>query len=327
MSGDDLGKVLSLLAAVTFAISLLLYRKVGETVPPLALNLFKNVFALGFFMVAWLFVPAALDELRVLTTEHWIRTIVSAAIGIALADTLFLYGINRLGVGLMSVVDCLYSPSVVVLGALLLGEHAQPHQLLGGAFVLSGVAVAAYHAPPPGTTRRQLLLGIAAAGSGAILMGVGIIIFRPVLQAVADAAATSADPNAAITFAGGLTLGVCAVRLFCGTLPLIPVILARKDRWDLLSAFRPAPHWKQSVSASFMSTFLCFWFWNWGFAHADLGGVAAILNQSSTVIAIILATIFLREPLTKRKIAALTLGVSGVLLVIMDFGSGAEVAP
>jgi drug/metabolite transporter (DMT)-like permease len=44
-------------------------------------------------------------------------------------------------------------------------------------------------------------------------------------------------------------------------------------------------------------------------------GVAAILNQTSSIHILIFASLFLREPFTRFKLAAAILAVGGVLMV------------
>ena len=42
-----------------------------------------------------------------------------------------------------------------------------------------------------------------------------------------------------------------------------------------------------------------------------------MLNQFSTIYIFVLATVFLKEPLTRRRIAALALAFSGAMVVIL----------
>ena len=125
---DTLGKTLALLNAVVWAIALVYFKKSGDRVPPLALNLFKNAVGLtllGITLLALpLFVPhwspaipwRVLDPQR---SELWIL-LVSGVLGIAVADTIFFFALNRAGVGLIAIVDCLYTPFVMLFAWLLL---------------------------------------------------------------------------------------------------------------------------------------------------------------------------------------------------------------
>jgi drug/metabolite transporter (DMT)-like permease len=44
-------------------------------------------------------------------------------------------------------------------------------------------------------------------------------------------------------------------------------------------------------------------------------GAAAILNQTSTIYVLLLASVFLKEPLTRRKIVASILAIGGIVLI------------
>ena len=50
---------------------------------------------------------------------------------------------------------------------------------------------------------------------------------------------------------------------------------------------------------------------------AWVAGSAAILNQTSTIYIILLARVFLKEPLTRRRLLACLLALSGALCVVL----------
>ena len=78
---------------------------------------------------------------------------------------------------------------------------------------------------------------------------------------------------------------------------------------------KPAPVWKYCVPASVLGSYLAMIFWVAGFAYAEKAGRAAILNQTATIFAIILATVILKESFTRRKFVAVSLALLGVVLV------------
>ena len=65
---------------------------------------------------------------------------------------------------------------------------------------------------------------------------------------------------------------------------------------------------------SFLGTYLSVVLWLAGFKYT-LAGRAAIYNQLSTIIIVILARIFLKEPLNKKKIIGVILAISGAIVV------------
>ena len=68
------------------------------------------------------------------------------------------------------------------------------------------------------------------------------------------------------------------------------------------------------IIGSFLGTFLSVILWLAGYKYT-LAGRAAIYNQLSTIFIIILAAIILKEVMTKKKWAAVTLALTGAFIV------------
>ena len=68
------------------------------------------------------------------------------------------------------------------------------------------------------------------------------------------------------------------------------------------------------ISGSLLGTYLSVIFWLSGFKYT-LASRAAIYNELSTIMIIILASIFLKESMTKQKWIAIIFAVSGGLIV------------
>ncbi|MCH7994212.1 MAG: EamA family transporter, partial [Planctomycetes bacterium] len=64
MDTDLKGEICALAAAITWATALVLFKRSGERVPPLPLNLFKNVTALILLVVTLAVMGEGMDELR-----------------------------------------------------------------------------------------------------------------------------------------------------------------------------------------------------------------------------------------------------------------------
>jgi drug/metabolite transporter (DMT)-like permease len=305
MSTPIPGELCALLAALTWACAMVLFKYSGQRVTPLALNLFKCVVAvvlLGVTLLAALrFQPLLGDESveRVLSlpTGHIWILVASGVIGIALADTLFFYSLNIVGVGIISIVDCLYSPLVILLSWVMLSEQLTLAHFMGLALILAGVVVSTGHALPPNTTRRQLLAGILFGALAMALMAFGIVIAKRVLEQWPLIWATT-------------------IRLVAGTLMLAVMMLLPARSRALWSVFRPSAAWKTAIPAAVLGA-LALIFWIAGFKYAD-ASINAILNQTTIVFAIILATVIVREPLTRRKLVAIVLALTGVLIVLHE---------
>ncbi len=306
MLTDPPGELFALLAALTWAVAMILFKYSGERVTPLALNLFKNavgVVLLGATLLAAPLLPSLLGSeslqqvLALPPRSIWIM-VLSGVVGIALGDTLFFYGLNMVGVGIISIVDCLYTPFVFLFSYLLLSEQLTAVHVVGAALILSGVLVSAGHTPPPGATRRQLVVGVLIGSLAMASMAYGIVIAKPVLE-------------------GFPLVWAALIRLLAGTAALAGVALLSPTRRKLWSVFRPSTVWKTALPGALVGTYLAYMFWLGGFKYAD-ASINAILNQTTVIFASILATVIVKERMTRRKAIAIGLAVLGVSVVLHE---------
>ena len=93
-------------------------------------------------------------------------------------------------------------------------------------------------------------------------------------------------------------------------------LLSARNRRDLVRAFTPAPIWKVSVPGAVIGTYVAMLSWVAGFKYAE-AITASILNQTATLLIVLLAAIFLHERLTALKILAVVMGTLGSVLAIV----------
>jgi len=294
-------------AALSWAFAVVLFKQSGERLPPLALNLFKNAVAcvcLGATLLLW---PGAYEALRAFTAHDILVLSISGVLGIAVADSLFFAGLNRVGVGIMSVVDCTYTPFVFLFAWLLLGEVLGWQHAAGAALIIVAILICARLKPPADRTHRDLLIGIACGVGAMAATGLGITLAKPVLHERSLLWAT--------TF-----------RVLAGGLFLFAFFAPRLRDPELMRLLRPSPIWYKALPGSFLGTYVSMLFWIGGFKYSPAAR-AAILNQSTIIFAILLAALFLKEPLTSRKLLAVGLAVAGVLVATLLNGDATAVTP
>jgi drug/metabolite transporter (DMT)-like permease len=290
------GEFLSLAAAIIWACAVILFKRSGETVAPFTLNFFR----VGVSSVLLAITLPALGEplFRAAPRGDWITLIVSGVIGIGVADTLFHMSLNRVGAGITAVIDCLYSPFVLVFAFLIVEEEPGLPQFAGMALVISGVIVASRHRPPPGISRWQLAVGVAWGVLGMLALAFGIVFVKPVLGRSSILWAT-------------------AVRQFSCLLVMLPFALGTaRRRAEVRAVLRPSRSWRFTLTGTILGSYFALLCWIAGMKYT-LAGTAAILNQTSTILVLVFATIFLGEPFTRRKALATSLAVGGILLVIL----------
>jgi len=286
------GEVFALGAAISWATAVILFRKSGETVHPLALSLFKSTQALVLF----LFTLLALKEplFRDIPVRDYILFLTSGVIGIGVCDTLFFLSLNILGAGLSAIVGCLYSPSIITMSMLFLGESLSITQIGGAVMILLAVTTATQAKAPGGVTRRQMLWGIALGVLAILCNAIGIVMIKPLLDS---------SP----------ILWVTELRLLSGCIFLAIVFWIRSDRNLLLKSLLSGNR-RYTISGSLVGTYLAMLLWLAGMKFTQ-ASTAAVLNQTSNIFVFTLAAIFLREPITRIRLFGIIVGATGVFLV------------
>jgi drug/metabolite transporter (DMT)-like permease len=288
------GELYALLSAVVWAFAVILFKKSGESVPPFALNVYRASVSLVLVLATMLAMREPL--ISGAPFKDYMLLFLSGIIGIAISDTLFHRSLNIVGAGVTAIVDCLYSPFVVIIAFLAIGERIGPWQVAGMFLIIGGIFVAARHDPPPGTTRRQLVKGVLWGVLAMLTLAVGIVIAKPVLN------------RSSVLWASAMRLVGCVA-------VMLPVGLLTRGRRDVVSAFTPSASWKFTLSAAVVA-YIALIMWIAGMKYT-LAGIAAILNQSNTIYVLIFASIFLREPFSRRKLAAAAIAMAGILMVTM----------
>ncbi|MBI3073855.1 MAG: DMT family transporter [Deltaproteobacteria bacterium] len=298
MFGFGPGEICAVVNALVWSAAVILFRKSGESVSPFALNFFKNSVALALFLVTLPIIGVAYAPAEA-RLEDWLTLLASGALGIGIADSLFFASLNRLGATGSAIVDCLYSPFVVVAAFCLIGEVVRWPLVLGVALMVIAILLGTSRAND-GTSRRHdaraIATGVALGALSMALMAVGIVVAKPVLERF--------DPWWAAT-----------VRLVGGTVLLLVQGLAPANRRLLIAAWRPSRAWRYTVPGAIIGAYVAMLLWVAGFKLTS-AGTAGVLNQTSSIFTMILAAIFLRERVTVRKAAGIVAAFAGAVVVV-----------
>jgi len=289
------GEIFALASAVIWALAVILFRRSGESVAPLALNLFRVVISSLLFVTTLLLLGRPL--LPDLPASDYLLLAISGIIAIAISDTLFHMGLNRVGAGINAVVDTLYAPFTTMFAFLMLQERLGGMQFIGMGLIIGGVLVASRMDPPRGTSRGRLVAGILYGAGAMATLTFGIIIAKPVLLHTDVLWATTARQ-----------LGSLVV--------LVPVSLlvpGQRRRW---AVFRPDASWRFMLPGTVLGSYIALTFWIAGMKYTRTG-TAAALNQSTTIFILLFATWFLHERFGRRKMVAAGLAVAGITVVLL----------
>mgnify|MGYP000051729117 CR=1 FL=1 len=289
-----LGPAVALGCALSWAIALVMWRKAGDEIPALILNAFKNGLSLLLLIPTLYWVEGKLwiD----ISTSDLLLLLASGAVGVGISDGLYLWSLKLIGASRLAIIDCVYSPTIIFLSFFFLGENLTLFQLLGtGLVVLAVYLINSKDQTLSVESKNKLFKGGCAAITAIVSMAVGILIVKPVFQRVP-------------------LFSIITLRLLGGTVFSVIALLLTPEKLGGLRLIFNAPRRNLIFAASFVGTYISMVMWVAGFKYND-ASIAAVLNQTTTFFTVILAAFFLKEPLTKRKIAATLTATAGVLLI------------
>jgi drug/metabolite transporter (DMT)-like permease len=105
-----------------------------------------------------------------------------------------------------------------------------------------------------------------------------------------------------------------ALRMASGLALLIVCIPFHPERKQVFAALRPNQAWPWMLAGAFLGSYLSIMTWLGGFKYSQ-AGVVALLNQTSTVIVVLMAAVFLGEPMTRVKLVAVIMAFLGTVVM------------
>jgi drug/metabolite transporter (DMT)-like permease len=288
-----LGEALSLVSALLWAFSVILFRIGGKNVHALGMNLFKNVLSLAFLFLT--LIALGQPVWPALLWSHYVLFIASGIIGIAVSDTLFFLALNILGAELLAIVDCSYSPFVIGLSFLFIGERMDGRQSLGAILIVLAVFLITQKKSDALLPRKLLLTGIGLGVLSMFTTAAGIVMVKPLL--------------------GGISFLLASfIRMVGGTLSIAAFLSFHPKRKTILEPLVRLENIKILVPASVLGSYLSLVIWMGGMKYTQ-ASVASAINQLNTIFIFILAAIFLKERITPLKLAAVIFAFAGAFLV------------
>lgn len=288
-----LGPLFALLAPAAWSTAVILYKRTHA--PAAGINLFKNSLAVALLCLTVLATGDFPPPDR--SAEDWARLIVSGFLGLSFADMLFFEGLRRVDAAKMAIVDTVYSPAVVLLSWLVLGEHLSSAFAVGAGLVFAGLALATVR---PGALRVENTdewRGLAYGGVAIASTALAVVLAKPVLERSS-------------------LIEVTLIRLSVGVAGQLVWTAARNDWKDALACFRPSRTWLTLVPAAFIGAYLSMMLWLGGYKWAP-ASLAAVLNQMATVYVLVLAALVLKERLRPAQITGALLAAGGAVWIVV----------
>lgn len=293
------GEGAALVAAALWAVSTVLFGRLGKTLRPLVLNLVKGMVAIAFILLTLLWRWGQTPNLPPMAVV-WL--LLSGAIGIGLGDTAYFSAVNSLGARRALLLESLAPPLAALLAWAWLQEALSALAwggifltVLGVAWVISERVPAA---PQVGTEPlvpvwRGVMWGLLAA----VGQATGSVLSR---AALAD---TVVDP-----------LWSSLLRLTAGGAVLVGLLTLRGQWREPLQVARSPQIWPVLVLTAFLGTYLAIWLQQVAFKYAPTG-IAQSLLATSPLFVLPLAAM-LGDRVTGRAVLGVLVALAGVWMLI-----------
>ncbi len=290
-----IGEIAALSAALLWAVSSVIYRRLGVNIPPLQLNLSKGIIAIALIALTLILQGANLADLS-RSTIAWLAF--SGVIGIGLGDTAYFAALNSLGARRTLLLETASPPMGALLALIFIGEQLQPIAWCGILLTILGIAWVISERNPVNNTRVSQL-GILWGVLGAIAQATGAVISRFALIQ----SDISPLESTLIRLLGGTLIVLCLL--------FLPVPMRQsKARWQL--SLRSLIVIALAATAS---TYLGIWLQQTSLKFAPTGIAQTFLATSPLFILPIVA--LQGEKISWRAILGVMVSLAGIALMFI----------
>lgn len=292
-----IGESAALSAALLWAISSVIYSRLGLKIPPLQLNLYKGIIAITLVTITLLIQGTALINLINLSTSTVVLLTISGMIGIGLGDTAYFSALNSLGARRTLLLETSSPPMGALLALIFIGEQLAYSSWCGIFLTILGIAWVISERNPvdhSSVSLQGIMWGILAA----IAQALGAVISRYALIQ----SAVSPLESTLIRLIGG-TVIVIGLLFF-------PVTKQTTMQWQLS---------RRSLGiiaiAAFGSTYLGIWLQQISLKFAPTGIAQTFLATSPLFILPIVA--LQGEKISLRAILGVVVSLAGIALMFI----------
>ncbi len=234
------GELAALTTALFWAVSSVIYTRLGQQTPPLVLNLLKGLIAIGLLLGTILLVHSPQPQVPLYT--YWLL-LLSGAVGIGFGDTVFFAALNHLGARQTLLIQ-VAAPPIAAIGAMIfLQERLSLIAWIGIGLTITGIAwVISERNQPIAHAKSTSIVGFSLALMAALAEATGAILSRLAISQ------TTIEPLWSAVF-----------RLVGGTATVVGLLVLRQSTFLPLArspAFRLFP---VVAVVAFFSTYLGIW--------------------------------------------------------------------
>ena len=293
-----LGDIYSIITAFCWSIAVVSYKAGLKNHNVFSLKISQNIMVIIFFAL-YIILSGGSFQLD-LNNYDLFLVVISGILGITISDTFFMASLRLLGASGQALIDCLYSPLMIIWAYVAFGEKLGAINIFGGSLVISALFLTisranSKHGSVYESSGKNLAKGLTYGILTNFTIVGTIMLIRHIIR----------DPKIDIVV-------LCFWRFFIGNLFLMFFTkFIKKSKLNIMEIFNKETFlW--NFLASFSGPFLATIFWFLGFKYT-LAGKAAIYNQMATIFIILWSTLFLKEFMTPKKFLASILAIIGAI--------------
>jgi drug/metabolite transporter (DMT)-like permease len=291
------GEVAALAGALLWAISAVIYARMGQRVPALVLNFSKGAIAITLILLTLVLGRSPLPA--VAPAVVWLLA-ASGIIGIGLGDTAYLNALRTLGARRALLLETLAPPLSAILAWGTLGEALTLGSWLGIALTLLGVAwVISERTPSPETAIAPLKIGLLWGLLAELAQATGAVMSRAALV-------DSAMPP----------LWSSVIRLGGGEVILLLLLLGRRAQLRETLPNLTRRTGTAIAIAAFGGTYLAIWFQQIALKYTATG-TAQTLLATSPLFVLPLAVLW-GEKITQRSALGVGIAIAGIAILFQS---------
>ena len=299
------GIIFAVLASIFWSITVTLLKPISAHLSPFLINPIKNSIGLFLFILLFLILDIPFWYNHFYHYEYLI-ILISGALGMVVGDTIFIYALNKIGANRVAIVDS-FSPLVIYFYSMFLlpDQSITLFQGIGFFITIFGLLLLSYEKDFEDIDYKVKQFGILLVLAAMMCTGFGVVFLKTVLNRVYESGFDGIKLN----------LWITAFRLIPGVVFSWMIFLLQKNRYKLLLPLKVKSNFQPLIIASVIGPFLALGFWILGYAFISKPAIASIISQTSVIFIVLLASIFLKERLTKMRIISTACVFVGVVIV------------
>lgn len=287
-----LGSLAALASAAAWAFGSILFRRLGDEVSPLGMNLGKGIIGILYLgAMLWIF------GVEPISNRTFLFLGLSGLLGIAFGDTFFFKALLYLGPRLTILLGTLGTVFTVILALVFLKERLSLLAWTGVFLTTTGVTWILWEQSPQEKIKKNWNRGVTYALLSALCMSIGIIFSKIGVAACSPLQATF-------------------IRIFWSAMGLAIWGAASGQLKEWLIPFKSPRLLRSILFAVFVAIFGGFYLFLFALRYID-ASVATILNSTTPIFILPMTAFILKEKIALKTFIGAAVAVGGVVLIFI----------